>query len=126
MQYYESRGEGNSGLIQYDHAITIVPEPVLGITLSTFANKLYSQPDYFFQALLTNATDRKLLVEELQFQPAKSAPNQSRTNSQVGQLALPKTTLKAIMPSASNITMAPNETFSAIVALSKETDLLVS
>jgi hypothetical protein len=129
VQYYESRGEGYSGLIRYEHPITVSPEPAIKISINSFSNKLYTQPDVFFQALIANVTDRKLLLEELNFISAHSGAKsnkQGSSNLGTNTIIPPKIKLNSIMPMSKDISMSPNETFSAIISVSKEMDLLVS
>jgi hypothetical protein len=107
----------------------VTPENAISVSLNSFSNKLYTQPDVFFQALITNITERRLIIEKLSFQPAVvttvKKPKGSINSISGNPVIPPKIKLNAIMPSSSEISINSNETFSAIVSLSKEMDLLV-
>jgi hypothetical protein len=107
----------------------VAPEPALKISVNSFANKLYTQPDVFFQALISNVSDRKLLIDELNFHSAQANTKNSKQGSNVlgpNTIIPPKIKLNTIMPTSKDISMSANETFSAIISVSKEMDLLVS
>lgn len=129
IQYYESRGEGYSGLIRYEHPVTVSPEPALKISINSFSNKLYTQPDVFFQALISNVTDRKLLIDDINFLSAQATLKSNKQGASAlgpNTIIPPKIKLNSIMPTSKDISMSANETFSAIISVSKEMDLLVS
>ena len=135
IQYYEIKNDGYSGITKFEYPILITPEDAISAKINQIPNKVFDSTQVDFHLILSNVTDRDILIEKLEFRLpsqalksssliAKNDVNKSLNQSRISMNN--KTALKNLSPQVDNFGLNKKESLGVLLSLKKEANYLVA
>lgn len=136
ITYYETRADGYSGMSKFEFPLYLSPEQPLISNVIQVPNKLGDHSEATFSVTLSNAINRSIVIESIEFrlaspkggQPPLTASKLDTTRSSLtprGSIGGSRLALKYLYPEVSNLDMLKNESLGVLLSLTKDLNLLV-